>query len=87
MARKRRPIVPEAREALDQFKAEVMKEAGYKVDPSNPHAVKYEVAKDAGIPLKDDGNGTLTAKEAGIIGGEIGGRMVKELIRRAKENL
>ncbi|MFC7372718.1 small, acid-soluble spore protein, alpha/beta type [Fictibacillus iocasae] len=87
MAKRRRPIVPEARDALDRFKAEVMKNAGYNVDLSNPNTVKYEVAKDAGIPLKDDGNGGLTAKEAGIIGGEIGGRMVRELIRRAKENL
>lgn len=85
--RKRRPLVPEARPALDQLKAKVMKEVGYDVDPAHPEAIKYEVAKDVNVPLQKDYNGQLTAKQAGTVGGQIGGRMVSELIRQAKQQL
>jgi small acid-soluble spore protein D (minor alpha/beta-type SASP) len=86
MARRRRkPLVPEAREGLDQLKAKVMREAGYKV--SHPDDVKYEVAKDVGVTLDQGYNGQITAKDAGRVGGQIGGRMVKELIQQAKANL
>ncbi|RFB17194.1 small acid-soluble spore protein [Bacillus sp. HNG] len=85
--RKRRPLVPEAREELDQLKANVMKKQGYKTDPSNPDNVKYEVARELGIPLNDEYNGNLTSKQAGKVGGNIGGNMVKEMIRMAQENL
>ncbi|MEH7383819.1 alpha/beta-type small acid-soluble spore protein [Bacillus sp. JJ1521] len=85
--RKRRPLVPEAREELDQLKASVMKKQGYKTDPANPDSVKYEVARDLGIPLNDNYNGNLTSKQAGKVGGNIGGNMVKEMIRMAQENL
>ncbi|UZJ79079.1 alpha/beta-type small acid-soluble spore protein [Fictibacillus sp. KU28468] len=85
--RSRRPLVPEAREALDQLKAQVMRDVGYQVDPSQPDAVKFEVAKDVNVPLQNDYNGQLTAKQAGTVGGQIGGRMVSELIRQAKQHL
>ncbi|MEH7234629.1 alpha/beta-type small acid-soluble spore protein [Bacillus sp. JJ1562] len=85
--RKRRPLVPEAREELDQLKANVMRKQGYKIDPANPDKVKYEVAKELGIPLNDEYNGNLTSKQAGKVGGNIGGNMVKEMIRMAQENL
>lgn len=85
--RKRRPLIPEAREGLDQLKANVMRKQGYQTDPSNPDSVKYEVAKELGIPLKEDYNGNLTSKQAGKVGGNIGGNMVKEMIRMAQENL
>ncbi|EIT83652.1 small acid-soluble spore protein alpha/beta type [Fictibacillus macauensis ZFHKF-1] len=84
MGRRRGPLVPEAREALDQLKAKVMREAGY---TGMPDTVKFEVAKEVKVPLKEGYNGTLTAREAGTVGGQIGGRMVSELIRQAKEQL
>ncbi|MDN4524686.1 alpha/beta-type small acid-soluble spore protein [Fictibacillus fluitans] len=88
MARKsRRPLVPEARPALDELKARVMRDVGYTVDPSQPEAVKYEVAKSMNVPLEKDYNGQLTARQAGTVGGQIGGRMVSELIRQAKQHL
>ncbi|MFO1444527.1 alpha/beta-type small acid-soluble spore protein [Bacillus sp. Bva_UNVM-123] len=88
MARKKRqPLVPESREALNQLKAQVMAKEGYKVDIENPDNVKYEVANEVGVPLKEGYNGTLTATEAGKIGGEIGGSMVKELVRMAQERM
>ncbi|MBD8070073.1 alpha/beta-type small acid-soluble spore protein [Bacillus sp. PS06] len=87
MARKRRPLVREARPALDQLKASVMKEQGYHPDQSSPDAVKYEVAKELGIPLQEGYNGTLTSKQAGKVGGQIGGSMVKEMIKMAQQNL
>ncbi|WP_449538137.1 alpha/beta-type small acid-soluble spore protein [Ferdinandcohnia sp. Marseille-Q9671] len=85
--RKRRPLIPEAREGLDKLKADVMKKQGFKTDSSNPDGVKYEVAKELGIPLNDEYNGNLTSKQAGKVGGNIGGNMVKEMIRMAQENL
>jgi small acid-soluble spore protein D (minor alpha/beta-type SASP) len=86
MARKKRkPIVPEAREGLDQLKARVMREEGYRF--TDPDDVKYEVARDIGVSLGKGYNGQITASDAGRVGGKIGGRMVKELIMQAKQNL
>ncbi len=50
--RKRRPLVQESRGALDQLKNQVMANQGYHVDIENPDAVKYEIAEEAGVPLK-----------------------------------
>jgi hypothetical protein len=85
--RKRRPLVPESRGALDQLKNQVMANQGYQVDRENPDAVKYEIAEEAGVPLKQGYNGWLTSKQAGTVGGKIGGSMVKELIRMAQERM
>jgi hypothetical protein len=64
-----------------------MKEAGYNVSEQAPDDVKYEVAKDMGVQLQKGYNGQITSKDAGRVGGQIGGRMVKELIQQAKANL
>lgn len=72
---------------LQQFKAEVMREEGYKVDPQHPDQVKFEVAKSLGVPLKEGDNGDLTSEQAGKIGGAIGGSMVREMIKLAEKNL
>lgn len=85
--RKRRPLVPESRAALDQLKNQVMANQGYHVDSDNPDGVKYEIAEEAGVPLKPGYNGRLTSKQAGTVGGKIGGSMVKELIRMAQERM
>ena len=85
MANRNRLLVPGAREALDQWQTAVMKKDGFEVD--QPSDVKYEVAKELGIPLKKGYNGHLEAKDAGKIGGKIGGNMVKEMVRLAQENL
>ncbi|XXM74378.1 alpha/beta-type small acid-soluble spore protein [Lysinibacillus sphaericus] len=77
---KRRLLVPEAREAMDQLKAKV---AGV----SDPKEAKFEVAREQGIPLDNRYNGKLTSEQAGKIGGRMGGNMVKELVRMAQENL
>ena len=39
--------------------------------------MKYEIAKEQGVDLKEGYNGDLTSKEAGSIGGEMVRRMVK----------
>lgn len=82
MARKNKNkiLVPEARQGLDQLKAKV---AG----TTNPEQAKYEIAEELGVPLKEGYNGKLTSEEAGKIGGQLGGNMVKELVRMAQENL
>ncbi|WP_214626849.1 alpha/beta-type small acid-soluble spore protein [Paenibacillus agaridevorans] len=87
MARRRKYAVPGAEQGMAAFKAEVMKREGYQVDPNRPDNVKFEVAKELGVPLKPNGNGNLTTEEAGHIGGRIGGSMVKELIRLAQDQL
>lgn len=87
MTRRKRPLVPEAKEGLKQLKAKVMAKNGYHVDPSSPDSVKYEVAKEVQVPLQPGYNGTLTSKEAGKVGGKMGGNMVKEMIKMAKNNL
>ncbi|WP_432806675.1 alpha/beta-type small acid-soluble spore protein [Oceanobacillus profundus] len=72
---------------LSQFKGRVMKANGYIVDNNNPDYVKYEVAKEQGITLKKGNNGDLTSRQAGKVGGSIGGSMVKEMINIAKEQM
>jgi hypothetical protein len=87
MSRRRKYAVPGAAQGMQTLKAEVMKREGYQVDPNRPDNVKFEVAKELGIPLKPHGNGQLTTEDAGHIGGKIGGSMVKELIRMAQDQL
>ena len=72
---------------LSEFKGRVMKANGYTIDNENPDAVKYEVAKEQGVPLKEGYNGHLTSEQAGKVGGPIGGNMVKEMVRMAQEQL
>jgi small acid-soluble spore protein D (minor alpha/beta-type SASP) len=83
----KRLVVPEAEQGLNALKAIVMQNEGYLVNPLKPDDVKYEVAKKLGIPLKPRDNGILTTKSAGQIGGKIGGTMVREMVRLAKEQL
>lgn len=85
--RKRQTLVPGAREGLDHLKGQVMANKGYQVNQDQPNNVKYEVAKEQGIPLKKGYNGHLTSEQAGKVGGPIGGNMVKEMIRMAQEQL
>ncbi|MNN65827.1 Small, acid-soluble spore protein, alpha/beta type [compost metagenome] len=72
---------------MQTFKADVMRREGYTVDPNHPDDVKYEVAKELGIPLQPGNNGGLTTESAGHIGGKIGGSMVREMVRLAQEQL
>lgn len=46
---------------------------------------KFEVADSLGIDLKPGYNGDMTARNAGAIGGKIGGNMVRVMIRFAEE--
>lgn len=75
------------KQALSQFKSNVMKQYGYHVNASHPEDIKYEVAEEVGVPLKKGYNGDIEAKNAGKIGGNIGGKMVREMIRMAQQNL
>lgn len=55
----------------------------------NPNAkaaldkMKYEVASEVGVNLKQGYNGDLTSKQAGTIGGT----MVRKLIEKAESNM
>ncbi len=72
---------------MQAFKADVMKREGYAVNPNRPDDVKFEVAKELGIPLQSGYNGELSTEDAGHIGGKIGGSMVREMIRLAQDKL
>mgnify|MGYP002402641053 CR=1 FL=1 len=82
-----RLLVPGARQGMDAFKAEVMRQEGYAVDPNRPEDVKFEVAQSLGVPLQHGDNGNLTTEDAGRVGGKIGGSMVREMIRLAQQRL
>ncbi|MDD3839664.1 MAG: alpha/beta-type small acid-soluble spore protein [Clostridia bacterium] len=45
--------------------------------------MKYEVASEVGVNLKQGYNGDLTAKEAGYVGGN----MVKKMIEQAQRSM
>jgi hypothetical protein len=78
MARKRRRLlVPEARNALDQLKMDVM-------NTVSADQAKFESAKRQNIPLQKGYNGNLTSEQAGKVGGPIGGQMVKKMIALAQ---
>lgn len=89
MARKRSRsyVVPEAKQSMQYFKADVMRREGFNVDVNKPDTVKYEVARTLGIPLNPYYNGEIQAVSAGKIGGRIGGMMVKEMVRMAKQSM
>lgn len=80
MARRNKILVPEARRALDDLKAQV---AG----TMKAEDAKFETAKEVGIPLNKGYNGDLTTRDAGKVGGRLGGSMVRELVRMAQQNL
>jgi small acid-soluble spore protein D (minor alpha/beta-type SASP) len=82
MARRKRNniLVPQAREGLDELKSKV---AGV----SHPDKAKFEAANEVGVPLKKGYNGKLTSEQAGKVGGRLGGPMVQELIKMAKEEI
>jgi small acid-soluble spore protein D (minor alpha/beta-type SASP) len=85
--RKRRYAVPGVEQEMQTFKANIMKHEGYSVDPNRPDDVKYEVAKELGVPLQPYNNGGLTTESVGHVGGKIGGSMVREMVRLAQEQL
>ncbi|MFD1020630.1 small, acid-soluble spore protein, alpha/beta type [Thalassobacillus hwangdonensis] len=80
MARRNKILVPEARAGLDQLKARLM-------NSQDPNRTKYEVAKEQGVSLQEGYNGEIKAKDAGKVGGSIGGNMVKELVNMAKRQM
>ncbi|WP_240374457.1 alpha/beta-type small acid-soluble spore protein [Bacillus piscicola] len=73
-------LVPEAREELNKLKAQV-------TNTDNPDNAKYETAQEEGIPFSKGYNGDMKAKDAGKIGGNIGGSMVRELVKMAEKQL
>lgn len=87
MGNNHRPLVQGAKDSLNHFKVSVMAKEGYNVDQEHPDHVKYEVAKDVQVPLHKGYNGELSARQAGKVGGNIGGKMVHELIEIAQQSL
>ncbi|MCL6631066.1 MAG: alpha/beta-type small acid-soluble spore protein [Alicyclobacillus herbarius] len=98
MARRRnRLLVPEAREAMDRLKGQVVADGA---DSQRNHAVRTTAAAGVGVPasanprprpqveaIRAKDGGMLTTREAGELGGEIGGNMVKRLIQIAEKEL
>ncbi|HEU4964952.1 MAG TPA: alpha/beta-type small acid-soluble spore protein [Bacilli bacterium] len=79
MARRKRNrlLVPDARDALDRLKGDVM-------NTMSAEEAKYESARRQNVPLTKGDNGELTARQAGKVGGPIGGQMVKKMIALAQ---
>lgn len=85
--RSRQYAYPVSQDSIESFKAQVMEKHGYPVDTAQPGNVKYEVARTLGVPLRPGDNGSMKTEDAGRIGGQIGGAMVKEMIRMAQAHL
>lgn len=77
---RRKPLVPESREGLDLLKARL-------ANVFEPEQAKFKAANSLNIPLNKGYNGNLTAHDAGKIGGQLGGSMVKEMVRAAQEQM
>jgi len=58
------------RKGLNEFKNQVMESKGYGLNSTPGENVKYEIARELGIPLNKEDNGS---------GGPIGGNMVREM--------
>lgn len=95
MSRRNKLLVPEARDALERLKAEVIREQ-VALPPQSPSSAMTarpvaptvaDVASRLGIPYRPGANADLTTRQAGKIGGQIGGSMVKRLISLAEQNL
>ncbi len=57
------------------------------MDPAVRDRLKFEVADELGIQLERGYNGDIRARDAGRIGGKIGGNMVRVMIRHAEQEL
>lgn len=55
--------------------------------PEEWERLKFEIAQELGVPYKPGYNGDLPAREAGRLGGKIGGNMVRRLIHIAEQAL
>lgn len=86
MARKKRILVPGAKDALDQLKRQVIRDQAQGPLASGDAGMK-EIARTKGIPYSNSDNGDLTTRQAGKLGGSLGGPMVKRLIELAEQNL
>lgn len=72
MSNPKKPIVPEARDALTKFKLECAQEIG-----------RMQYVKEN----NDHYKGNLSSKQNGGEGGPIGGQMVKKMIQQAEKNM
>lgn len=82
-----RLLVPDARVGMERLRADALRREGYRVDPERPETAKYEVAQAIGVTLAPGYNGHLSTESAGKVGGVMGGLMVKELVKLAREQL
>ncbi|WP_067931010.1 alpha/beta-type small acid-soluble spore protein [Alicyclobacillus kakegawensis] len=102
MARRRnRLLVPEARQAIDQLKQQVSDEIQRSAPPTPPAPpltaagpgapaaapARGQRARASVDKTRSIDGGQLTTREAGELGGEIGGNMVKRLIEIAEQEL
>ena len=77
-----RRVVPEAN--LAPVYSEVARQHGF---TGRPQDLKFFLAQRMNIPFDPGYNGNLLSRDAGRIGGNIGGPMVREMIRLAESQL
>jgi small acid-soluble spore protein D (minor alpha/beta-type SASP) len=92
MGRRRKLLVPDSREAMETLKAQVIADKSTPQTPRSAASVSNQgsvasVASRLGIPYQPSDNGNMTTRQAGKIGGQIGGTMVQRLIQLAEQNL
>ncbi|MBX6394158.1 MAG: alpha/beta-type small acid-soluble spore protein [Alicyclobacillaceae bacterium] len=89
MGRRRRILVPEARPALDRLKRELMEEEGLvsRAASRGDGPLEKEVARRIGIPSGRVDGGEWTTRQAGKVGGAMGGPMVRKLVEMAQQQL
>lgn len=85
MAQRNKQLNPASREGLERLQAHVISRNYGRTIPVDE--VKYVVARKLGVPLSRGYNGQLQVSSAGKVGGYIGGRMVKEMVRMAQQRL
>ncbi len=74
----------EVAEELAHFPNQIQNEQQFQQVVDN---FKFEVAQELGIPLNRGYNGDIRARDAGRIGGWIGGKMVRRMIQFAEQQM
>ncbi len=88
-----RLVVPQAQQALDQFKYEIASELGIPIRGATGgqgnyqqalDGYKWEVAQEIGIAdqVRQRGWGEMSSRDCGRVGGRIGGKIGGQMVRR-----
>lgn len=80
-------LVPQIRQAPGAQAASIPPAFPGQGDVAAYDRLKFEIAQELGVPYQPGYNGHLPARDAGRLGGKIGGNMVRRLITIAEQAL